>query len=437
MPSNKIAAEIRASERLHILFLTNRSPYPIKDGQSRRTYNILRGLAQRHDVTLLSLVESPEERLPDNIRRLKGFCANVELVSAPPKTLSLPMAARLARSLFSKDPYTVWRHYSRRYAERVQAWVKKESFDIVHCDILPLAYCVRNLQAPIRALTDHDVSYLKAKRLAAQASNPLLKLFLHLESLKLKRLESTIFEKLDLGIAVSPLDREHLERLCPLGRFAVVENGVDVRAFVPDPGALEPDALVWVGGFRQQANCDAVRFFLERIYPLVKRQRSAVKLYIVGDAIPDWLRAAAADKSIVLTGFVDDPLPFMQRAAVFVAPILSGSGTKLKVLEAMAAGKAIVSTAIGVEGIQGNDKEHFLVADTAEAFSSCVMALLNDSALRDRLGGNARRRALETYDWEAICEAMSRLYQDVRQAASDRQAAPPVTPVAALRRGAG
>ena len=207
-----------------------------------------------------------------------------------------------------------------------------------------------------------------------------------------------------------------------------------VRSF-PTRAALEPDALVWVGGFRQHANCDAVRFFLEDIFPLVKRQRGATRLYIVGDGIPDWLRArAAADASIVLTGFVDDPLPYIQRSAVFVAPILSGGGTKLKILEAMAAGKAIVSTAIGVEGIQGNDQEHFLVADTPEAFSSCVIALLNDSALRDRLGKSARRRAMETYDWEAICEAMSRIYQDARKAASDRQAAPPASPVAALRR---
>ena len=415
------------SKRLNILFLTNRSPYPIKDGQSRRTYNILHGLARRHDVSLLSLVESPEEALPENIRRLKGFCANVEVVPAPPKTLSLPMAARLARSLFSRDPYTVWRHYSRRYAERVQAWLDQASFDIVHCDILPLAYCVRNLEAPIRALTDHDVSYLKAKRLAAQARNPLLKLFLYLESLKLKRLESTVFANLDLGIAVSELDRQQLQRLCPLGRFSVIENGVDVRAFVPDPAALEPDALVWVGGFRQQANCDAVRFFLKDIYPLVKRQRSATKLYVVGEGTPDWLKAlAAADTSIVLTGFVDDPLPYMQRSAVFVAPILSGGGTKLKVLEAMAAAKAIVSTAIGVEGIQGNDNEHFLVADHPEAFCSRVIAVLQDRALRERLGQNARRRAMETYDWDAICEAMSRLYQDARQAGSR---------VAARRRG--
>jgi glycosyltransferase involved in cell wall biosynthesis len=137
----------------------------------------------------------------------------------------------------------------------------------------------------------------------------------------------------------------------------------------------------------------------------------------VGGGVPDWLsRLAAGDPSIILTGYVDDPLPYIQRAAVFVAPILSGGGTKLKVLEAMSVGKAIVSTSIGVEGIEGNDEEHFMVADDPEAFSSRVISLLNDPVVRERLGVNARKRAMEKYDWEAICEAMDRIYiSTVRQ----------------------
>jgi len=261
------------------------------------------------------------------------------------------------------------------------------------------------------------VSYLKAKRLAAQARNPVLKLFLYFEALKLKQLEGRIFSELDLGIAVSELDRQHLERLCPGGRFAVVENGVDVRAFVPNPDPVEPSTLVWVGGFHHYPNCEAVRFFLEEIYPRIKREKADTKLYVVGGGVPDWLRRlATGDPSIVLTGYVDDPLPYIQRAAVFVAPVLSGGGTKLKVLEAMAVGKAIVSTSIGVEGIEGRDQEHFMVADSPEAFSSRVVSLLNDHVFRERLGTNARKRATEKYDWEAICEAMGRIYHRAREA---------------------
>src|SRR5437879_5000326 len=166
---SKAAFEVGVSERLKILFLTNRSPYPIKDGQSRRTYNILKGLACRHEVHLLSLYQSAEEVSPESVRHLKSFCKQVEMLPAPRKTLSLGMVVRLLRSLFSKDPYTVWRHYSRRYVNRVRMRLDTTPFDVVHCDILPLAYCIRDLNGPFRTLTDHDVSYLVAKRLAAQA----------------------------------------------------------------------------------------------------------------------------------------------------------------------------------------------------------------------------------------------------------------------------
>lgn len=400
--------------RLKILFLTNRSPYPIKDGQSRRTYNILRGLARQHELYLLSLYESPDEIEPASVRHLESFCERIELLPCPPKRASLAMAVRLLASLFSRDPYTIWRHYSPAYARRVRDWVRATPFDVVHCDILPLAYCVRNLGGAVCTLTDHDVSYLKARRLAIQRRNPLSKLFLYYEALKLKRLEQRIFREVTLGIAVSDVDRLHLESLCPDGRFAVVENGVDVGTFVPVQGSEEPETLVWIGGFHHYSNYEAILFLLGEIYPRIKRERSAVRLYLVGGNGPDRLATFAAhDPSIVITGFVDDPVPYLQRATVVVAPILSGGGTKLKVLEAMATGKAVVSTTIGIEGIKGENGTHFIVADDPESFAVGVVDLLKNRALRDRLGANARSLAEKEYDWAAICDKMSRIYLGV------------------------
>jgi len=417
--------------RVNILFLANRIPYPITDGQSRRTYNVLKGLAAWHDVHFLSLSESPEEDKPESVQHLKSFCKEVELFPSPRKTLSFEMIALLLRSVISKDPYTIWRHFSRPYLNRVKRLVDTNSFDVIHCDILPLAYCVRGLKGSFRTLTDHDVSYLKARRLASRARNPFTKLFLHMEAVKLRWLEKQIFAGLDLGIAVSNADRQHLERLCPRGRFVVVENGVDVRAFVPSPNAVETNALVWVGGFHHYPNCEAVRFFLKEIYPRIKQQKADVKLYIVGGGVPGWLRRlVTGDETVVLTGYVDDPLPYLHRAAVFIAPILSGAGTKLKILEAMAAGKAIVSTSIGIEGIEGEDRKHFLIADCAETFSSGVVSLLGDRYLRERLGAGAREQAMEKYDWRGIFYAISRIYGDAQAHATGAKA--PVPPLAHL-----
>lgn len=402
-----------SSQRLKILFLTNRSPYPINDGQSRRTYSILKGLARRHEVHLLSLYELPEETHPKCVEHLSTFCERVEMFASPPKTLSVGMVMRLLRSILSTEPYTIWRHYSGEYVKRVKACLQETSYDVVHCDILPLAYSIRNVTGPVRTLTDHDVSYLKAQRMAKQRSNPAAKLFIYYEAMKLKRLERRIFRHVDLGITVSEIDRKLLEALCPEGHFGVVENGVDVGAFAPNPSATERNTLVWLGGFHHYPNYEAVSFLLKEIYPRIKQNVPQVKLYIVGGGVPESLKKLMpVDSSIVFTGYVDDPLPYIQRAAVFIAPILSGGGTKLKVLEAMAVGKAVVSTSIGVEGIDGEDGQHFMVADDPEKFSSVVISLLDDDVARERLGKYARNRVIEKYDWEVICESISQMYQD-------------------------
>ena len=125
---------------LKILFLSNRSPLPIIDGHTRRTFNILKGLSENNQVYLLSLFETPAEIEAHNIKKLERFCHKVEFLPSPSKKVSIPMLARLLRSLFSREPYTIWRHYSKSFSVRVDQLIQKESFDIVHCDILPIVY---------------------------------------------------------------------------------------------------------------------------------------------------------------------------------------------------------------------------------------------------------------------------------------------------------
>lgn len=400
--------------RPKILFLTNRSPYPIKDGQTRRTYNILKGLAINNEVYLLSLCEGAEEKNPENIGHLKSFCKSIELYPAPPKTLSLGMIVRLLRSTVSLDPYTVWRHYSKLYLRRIQSITRSTPFDLIHCDIICLAYLLPFIKNFTCVFTDHDVSYLKALRMAQEKRNPLVRWLLYLDAFKLKRLESKVFREVDLGIAVSQLDKVHLETLCPQGRFEVIENGVDTSKFKPDHERIEDNVLTWVGGFDHSSNKEAMHYFLNEIYPRIKLEVNDVKLHVVGDAVTRKLKQwADADSSIKLLDFVQDPVPYIQKAAVFIVPLLSGSGTKLKVLEAMAVGKAIVSTSVGVEGIEGQDRRHFLVADDPEGFAKRVVEVVRDKVLRDYLGANARVLAEQRYDWKHIIRKVDSIYSSL------------------------
>ena len=307
-----------------ILFLSNRGLLPIKDGHTRRSFNILKGLALNNQVYFLSLFETPEEVAPENIEELEQLCYRVEFLPAPSKKMSAEMLFRLFRSLFSADPYTIWRHYSKRYFQRVNELLLSEQFDLVHCDILPVCYTIRNRNDVFRSLTDHDVSYIKCLRMGKDSGNILLKAFLYLEAVKLKRLERNIFRQVDLGIAVSDLDKEVLQGLCPEGRFLVVENGgrrVEVDRFKPSGEPQVKNRLLWLGGFDHFPNRQGILFFLEKIYPLVKQENHDVSIDIVGGGVTNDLgKFALKDSSINFTGYVDDPLIYLDKAEVFVCP---------------------------------------------------------------------------------------------------------------------
>ena len=399
---------------MKILFLSNRVPFPIRDGHSRRTYHILKGLSQRHDVSFLSLDENHAETDAETRRQVAGLCRGFQCVPAPSKKVSAPMIARLLRSLLSVHPYTLWRHYSPALIRRMDELVRAERFDVIHCDILPMAYAARNARGIPFTLTDHDVCHVKTARIARQSRNPFLKAFTWMEAAKLKAFEATIFSRIDLGITVSELDKQLLQQGCPKGRFTVIENGVDTREFSPDGEEREDGSLLWIGGFGYSPNRDAIRYFLEEIYPLLRKEAPGARLKLIGGSVPDFIAGfAARDPSITILGSVADPVPYLRKASVFIAPILSGSGTRLKILEAMSVAKAVVTTTIGCEGIEGVDKKHFLIADTPRDFAQSAAYLLKNGILRRQQGLTARKLAIEKYDWNIIVEKLDAAYREL------------------------
>lgn len=395
-----------------ILFLSNRSPLPIKDGHTRRSYNVLKGLAEKNRVHFVSLYETEEELSEQNVKLLEDMCDKVEFIKSPQKTISPGMLLRLVRSLFSIDPYTIWRHYSRDYYSRVNHLIMSGNYDIVHCDILPVAYTCRYNNTVFRSITDHDVSYLKCSRMAKESRNIALKLFLYYEAAKIKYLEKRVLEQFDLGIVVSEVDKAKLQEICEDGNLLVIENGVDTKAFKPsNKAATESNTLIWVGGFKPFSNESGMYYFLNSIYQDIKKNEPNVKLNIIGDNLSPRLKNKIfLDTSIRYLGFVDDPLPYIQDASIFIVPIISGSGTRLKLLEAMSVGKATVTTDIGCEGIEGLDGVHYLVANTPKEFSEATVRLLRSSAERKKLEVNARKLAEDKYDWAIIMAKLNNQY---------------------------
>lgn len=380
------------------------------DGQSRRTFNILKGLSVDFDVYLLALYEDQESEFIESPELLQ-YCSDAEFLPCPSKKVSFEMLTRLFRSFLSLLPYTVWRHQSRRFKTRLDELLSETDFDLIHCDCLPLAALVKkNSQIPV-TLTDHDISYQKADRIAANSKNIFLKSFMALEAVKLKRFERTIFTCFDSVIAVSENDRDAFVDLCPGATVEIIENGVDTSEFLPGKFDTEGFTLVWLGGFGHYPNLEAILYFLREIYAEVKKQVASVRLVAIGGGVTEELkRYSDQDPSVQFLGFVEDPLPIIETSNVFISPILSGGGTKLKVLEAMALGKPIVTTPVGAEGIDGRSGEHFIVADGAEPFAESVCEILNDRSLQKKLAEKARELAEEKYDWSRICHKNNRYY---------------------------
>lgn len=218
----------------------------------------------------------------------------------------------------------------------------------------------------------------------------------------------------DRVLTVSETDRDAFAQVIDQQKLTVVPTGVDVSYFQPIPVEDRPNSLVFTGSMDWLPNEDAILYFAEAILPLIKRQCPDISLEVVGRNPSRKLQALAeAEKSIRLTGWVDDIRPFLSRGAVCIVPLRIGGGTRLKIFEAMAMGKAVVSTSVGAEGLPVQSGENILLADTPEAFSDAVVSLLNNSVQRKRLGASARNLVQEKYSWRKVAENFVRTLQQV------------------------
>jgi polysaccharide biosynthesis protein PslH len=407
---------------MRILYVTQIVPYPPHGGVLQRGFNLLRELGQRHEVHLLAFHHPDELPHGDPVehskRELGAFCRTVEYFDLVPKKSAAHMAAGLAMAAFHPAPFSVLAHRSGPLAERIsQLCATAPGFDLVHLDTIALApYAVHCGASPL-VLAHHNIESQLMERRAEREKGFLQKLYVRQQARRIRRLEAQEAGRFATNITVSPADAELLGQICPGARTAVIPNGVDTDYFHPRPGNETP-TLVFTGGMGMFANRDAVHWFIDSIWPLVKQRVPEAQFLAIGKKASQYaLDSAARDSAIKVPGFVPDVRPYVERSAIYVVPIRVGGGTRLKVVDAMAQGKAIVSTSLGVEGIEARDGEHFVVADDAQAFADRIVHLLHHPEERARLGAAARERAQKTYCWKSLGRQLEQVYLEVAQAA--------------------
>ena len=405
-----------------ILFLTPQLLYPPQQGGALRAFNLLAGLAARHTIHLLTFLQADEHLAPDS--PLFRLCARVEAVPAPS---SRPLHRRLAATLLSPLPDMALRLPSPDFSARLVSLLSQERYNIVQAESLEMAPFLlqagEQARGALLVFDDFNAEYLLQRRAWETDAQAIRRwpgaLYSWVQWHKIRRYEAQVCQAAGLVIAVSEADASALKKIAPAARVAIVPNGVDTTYFSNNSAAgsmpdVTPCDLVFTGKMDFRPNVDAVLWFVQEVLPRVRAEEPAARFLIVGQNPPARLRALADDPAVKLTGRVPDVRPYIAASAVYVVPMRIGGGTRLKVLEAMAMGKAIVSTSLGCEGYPVRDGAELLIADSPAAFARAVVALLRDPARRLRLGLAAREFAVSRYDWRAIVPRLEAAYAVAR-----------------------
>lgn len=383
---------------MKILIISARLCWPLNTGAKIRAYNLLRALAQVHDVTLATYYGELKEKT--YFKHFEKLGIEVIPVLFPNIDRGLTAGA-ICRALTSGLPLTVAKYYSSIMTNQLNK-LSFDSFDIIHCEHLHMAPMIPRGHSRF-VLDAHNVESQIAGRYAEAEGNPVKRALLNWNHKRLERFEMEVVRTSDLVLAVSEEDRRTFTSFNPGSNVQLLENGVDIDFFMP-VNHQEVESLVFVGSMDWKPNIDGIDYFLNDILPIIRRSYPGVTVAVVGkDPSPALIaRASAHETGVEVTGTVPDVRPYVERAAVCIVPLKVGGGTRLKVLEAFAMGKAVVSTSLGCEGIECIHGEHLLIADDPEAFARAVTTLMKSRDLRSKLGNNARKLAEHKYSWKAL-----------------------------------
>jgi glycosyltransferase involved in cell wall biosynthesis len=399
---------------MKLLWLSHFIPFPPRGGSRQRSFNLIRQISAKYETHLIALNMQGEtpQRSEEYASELRRYCAEVQIWEPPYPWRGAQWWGQLAFSPFYRLHYGARALWSPALGQRWQSILDDHPGALVHFDSIDLAMYFPPAANFHKVLNHHNCESAMAERRSDKEQNPLKRTYLRQQSGKLKRLEQEVCHQFDVNLTVSELDAQTLKARNPHAECRVVENGTDTEYFHPSDAQTEPDTLVFAGGLSWYPNISGIRFFVREIWPLLKQQRPAIKLYLAGRspaaAVKDM---AQSDSAIELVPDPVDIRPWVWKASVFICPIIDGGGTRLKILDALALGKAVVSTTIGAEGLEVRSGEHLLVADEPQDFATQVSRLLHDDGLRRQLAMRGRSAVEKLYSWTVIGSHLEQAYK--------------------------
>jgi glycosyltransferase involved in cell wall biosynthesis len=390
---------------MKILFVAPKIPWPATDGGRIAIYELIRHLTARgHRAALLGF---GTQEAADELRARAGLM----WAKAVPHDTSTNYAHALL-ALFSPAPYTALKYRSGAMSAAIRDAFNEQKFDLVQLEGTHMAHYLGLVQGlGVHAvLRLQNVESLLAERFAQTAVFP-LNFYVRDQARRMRGFEVRAYQQADLCLAITPEDAERVIQLAPDAAVAVSPAGVDLERFSPQPMSEEPGTVVFVGALDWPPNADAIRWFRAKVWSRILQEEPTARWIVVGKSAPtDILHWPEEDRNIQVTGFVEDVRPYLHRASVVVVPLRSGGGMRLKILEAMAAGKVVVTTPVGAEGISARNGEAIVLAGADRSFGMEVVRLLRDGTERKRIAKAARAWA-EGYGWSRIAADLEGEYQ--------------------------
>ncbi len=405
---------------MKILWVKPGKLLPLDTGGKLRTYNILRHLSAGHELTYLSYYGGlRDENYEGEVLEL--LPGTIVLHTAAPDSTPLERYFDYARRLFWRAPYAVSKFTDPQVQKLLAPWIAQRRFDVAVCDFLSSTLNFPDQLETPTALFQHNVETILWRRKADLEIRWIDRLISKIEYAKMRRFEPKQIRRFHHVIAVSDADRELMKTMVEASHLSVVPTGVDLARYQYDPEATPSGPLVvFTGSMDWEANIDGVEFFCKEVWPLVLAKLPAARFRIVGRDPHPRVKKLASD-SVEVTGTVPSIVEHLREAAVFVVPLRIGGGTRIKIYEAMAMGKATVSTTVGAEGLDVRHEHDILLVDDPAGFADAVISILQDEALRRRLEARAAATAAR-FDWSVITDRFVEVLRVTMNAASGARA---------------
>jgi glycosyltransferase involved in cell wall biosynthesis len=402
---------------MRVAIVDEELPYPPNSGKRIRTFQLISRLAERHQITYVCHRNADAEEVEQAEAVFGELGIETMVVSRPVQPRSGPgFYGRLAANLLSPLPYSVTSHTSDELLHAMRTVNDRQDIDLWQAEWTPYAQSFQVLGNARRLIMAHNVESQIWRRYYESEPNPLKRWYIGLQWRKYERFERRVFQQADLTVGVSDEDVALIRDKFAGKRVEVISNGVDTAFFQPDRAERDPNQVLFLGSLDWRPNLDAVDQLLSMVVPAVRAQEPSARLCLVGRNPPEALcRRAASMPGVELHANVPDVRPFLDHSALMVVPLRIGGGSRLKILEAFAAGLPVISTRVGAEGLRVRDGDQLAIVDHPEQMAARILTSLRDPRLGLAQAEAGRRLVEEEYDWRILADQLDELWTRMAQ----------------------